>query len=321
VSARSGDKFEANPEGESFLINAAVLTVLAAPPPADAFRPPYVGADKTIRHRESDLDYTVLAHLTPAPGMPDIAALESKFRHLWLDHAPEWVSRYLHPQMGLSDYYRGFTSEIGTAALYVNMDVSQSAKRDLVVRLVQIGIDNYAVMTNGARWGVNGHCNGRKFPILFAGKMLGDAAMLSVGTTFAPVWYGPGDARNQKAPFSEDGQTFYVEETSPGVYNWGYGGYTAADVGLPEWGNFHLENLAVDTRIWDPPGSGYRVCCSANGWTGQTLAMRIMGLRDAWAQPAYFDYMDRYMAVPQDAWKRAWVPWHAAMWDAHRGAL
>src|SRR5262249_40890280 len=44
----------------SQLATAAVLTVLSQTPPSDAFRPPYAGSDKTIRYRESQLDYGVL---------------------------------------------------------------------------------------------------------------------------------------------------------------------------------------------------------------------------------------------------------------------
>ena len=68
---------------------------------------------------------------------------------------------------------------------------------------------------------------------------------------------------------------------------------------------------------WDD--DPYRRCCSANGWVGNALVARMLGLREAWNHPAFFDYMDRYMASkPTEAWHRSWVPWHAAMWDALR---
>lgn len=317
-------QFAAHPEQVSVIKTACVLTVLDAVPPADAFRPAYAGSDKTIRHRESDIDWTTLASLTPAAGMPDPAATLARFNgSLWLDHFPSWTSRYMHPVDGLPDYYRGFTVAIGNAALYVNSDATQAQKRGLVIALAQMGIDNHRHMQLGAVWGVNGHCNGRKFPILFAGKVLGDAEMLAAGVTYAPTVTVPGGPG--RVPFSEDGQTFYVAETSPGVFNWGHGGYTAADVGLPEWGNFHLQQPASDYRTWAPSGNDYRRCCSANGWSGVTLAMLAMGLRSAWSQPAYFDYMDRFMQTEggpgSTVWTRAWEPWQARMWDMHRGSL
>lgn len=306
-------------EKQGFLVDAAVLTVLDAPPPPDSFRPSYVGTDKSIPGTLSQVDWSALASLPPAPGMPAAGPLLDKLRHLWLDHCTDWVSRYLHVQRGLGDYYRTFTGEIGTAALLANCaGVPEPVRRELCVRLIQIGIDNHALVASGARWGVNGHCNGRKFPVLFAGRMLGRADMLAAGVDHALVFYGPGDARNRKATWSEDGQCFYVEETSPGVFNWGFGGYTAQHRGMAEWGNFHADQIQSDSVEWDLP---YRVCCSANGWIGQTLTMRIMGLVDEWNHAAYFDYVDRYMNTMQVGdWRRS-DPWHGAMWDAYRASF
>jgi hypothetical protein len=305
----------------SALQTAAVLTVLAAAPSADAFRPAYAGADKTVRFREQDLDYALLADLTPAAGAPSVAEVEAWFyATLWLDHFPNWTSRYMHPQAGLGDYYQRFTRQIGDAALLANTNLTNAQKRKIVIALTQMGIDNFEHMKLGAKWGVNGHCNGRKFPILFAGRVLHDDAMLAAGTTYAPTIFTPGDARNV-IPFSEDGQTFYVQETSPGVYNWGFGGYTAADVGLPEWGNFHAQSPAGDDHRWvkNPGENDYRRCCSAISWSGCVLAMRAMGLRPFWNQPAFFDYMDRYMATEQTELRA--YPWQGAMWDRHRPGL
>ena len=305
----------------SVLKTAAVLTVLAAAPPADAFRPPYAGTDKTIPATAADIDWTVFASLAPAPGVPDMDALLARFRgSLWLDHFPSWTSRYMHPVDGLPDYYRGFTTAIGNAALYANSTASQAQRKPFVIALAQMGLDNHRHMQLGAVWGVNGHCNGRKFPILFAGKVLGKADMLAAGVTYAPTMTrpkGPG-----VVPFSEDGQTFYVQQTSPGVINWGVGNYLPADIGIAEWGNFHLTGSPTDYREWANGAGDYRRCCSANGWAGVTLAMRAMGLRQAWNQPAFFDYMDRYMQTePAGEWTRSWEPWQGRMWDLHRGGL
>ena len=314
--------FGTPPDGQtSVLKTARVLTVLSAVPPPDAFRPPYAGTDKSIPATAADIDWTALASLAPAPGMPDMDALLARFKgSLWLDHFPSWTSRYMHPVDGLPDYYRGFTTAIGNAALYANSTASQAQRKPFVIALAQMGLDNHRHMQLGAVWGVNGHCNGRKFPILFAGKVLGKADMLAAGVTYAPTMTrpkGPG-----VVPFSEDGQTFYVQQTSPGVINWGVGNYLPADIGIAEWGNFHLTGSPTDYREWANGAGDYRRCCSANGWAGVTLAMRAMGLRDAWNQPAYFDYMDRYMQTePAGEWTRSWEPWQGRMWDLHRGGL
>ncbi|MFY9343276.1 MAG: hypothetical protein WAT39_12340, partial [Planctomycetota bacterium] len=301
----------------SQLQTAAVLTVLAAVPPAGAFRPPYAGTDKTIRHVEADLDYTALAGIAAAPGAPDLAATAARFQRVWLDHCSGWTSRYLHPSDNMPDYGRDFTSLFGTGALLLQLDLSDAQKRDLLVRLVQIGIDFFGNVQNGGFWeGVGGQGSGRKFPILLAGKVLNDAAMLAIGTTHPSGYFGPGHPNN-RSQFGEDCQTFVVQQTSPGVFNWGHGGYTAASAGLPEWGNSHSTYPSSDNASWT--GDPYRRCCTANAWVGQSLAARIMGLRVAWNHPSYFDYQDRFMQIEQvGQWTRSWDAWHGAMWDLHR---
>jgi len=316
-----------DPSGSpSQLRTAAVLTVLATAPPADAFRPPYCGSEKTL-WRESQLDYGALATLAPAPGGPSIADCVAQFSRVWLDHNPHWTGGYLHPVLNMPSYYRDFTTWEGTAALRLNCDYTPAQKRDLLVRFVQVGIDWFgAYRVQSEPWGVNGHCNGRKFPILFAGKVLGDAAMLAVGVDHPLRFFGPNDPRNVPVWWSEDGQTFRVEQTSPGVVNWGYGGYTLADVGLVDWGNFHASgetySSAADSKAWE--ANSYRRCCSATAWVGTVLAMRAMGLRAAWGHDEHFDYMDRYEQTPPlpgEEWTLAWEPWQRAMWLAHRVSL
>lgn len=304
----------------SQLRTAAVLTVLAAAPPSDAFRPAYAGTDKTIRFRESQLDYTRLAAVPRGTGAPSLTATADKLARVWLDHTPGWLSRYLHPVENMPDYSRDFTSLLGTAGLLLNLDFSFAEKRDLLVRLVQIGIDFHGNVLGGCNWGgTGGQCSGRKFPILFAGRVLADATMTAIGTSHATVFLGPGNAANTTT-FGEDSQTFVVAQTSPGVYNWGYGNYTSQHVGMAEWGNSHTPIPSNDNVDWgiDP----YRRCCTANAWVGQALTVRIMGLRSLWNHQVYFDYLDRYMtAEAAGSWTRAWEPWHETMWTAWRVAF
>jgi hypothetical protein len=291
--------------------------VLAADAPAGSFRPPYSGSDKTIRHNESDLDYNALGSLVSAAQQPDLAETAARFERVWLDHCASWTSRYLHPIDNMPDYGRDFTSLFGTGALMLQLDLPNSQKRDLLVRMTQIGIDFWGNVQNGGYWsGVGGQCSGRKFPILFAGRVLNDAPMLAIGTSHPSGYYGSGHPNNA-SQFGEDCQTFYVEQTSPGVYNWGHGGYDSSHNGMPEWGNSHTQYPSNDNVLWE--GDPYRRCCTANAWVGQTLAAHIMNLDGAWAHPAYFDYMDRYMQIETvGEWTRNWEPWQGNMWDLHR---
>jgi hypothetical protein len=297
------------------LQGAAVLTIVGAPPAPDAFRPPYVRGDKGKEHRLVAIDTASLPREKPTADAPPLAEVAAGFERLWLDHFPNWPVRHAHPSDNMPDYGRDMAAAVGSGGLWLCLDAPAAQKRELMIRMVQMGIDLHGCVRGGGRFaGLGGHGSGRKFPILLAGHLLQDAAMLAVGVDF-PSARTSAASGNQY--FAEDGQTFYVRETSPGVYNWGFGGYTKDHVGLAEWGFAHADSPDQDRAGWDD--NPYRRCCTANGWVGQTLAARMLGLQQAWAHPAFFDYMDRYMKVqPAEAWHRAWAPWHGTMWDAHR---
>jgi hypothetical protein len=299
------------------LHTCAVLTVLAEAPPQGAFRPPYAGTDHSVRYDEQMLDLSRLQSLPPAAGMPGLLQQLPKFERPWLDHGPGWPTRYMHPIANMPDYGRDFASLFNEAALQCNTNAPLADRRQLAIRLVQIGIDFFGNVRGGAYWeGVGGHGSGRKFPILFAGALLGDPAMLAVGQDYPSVRNLDG---TYTVHFGEDAQTFYVQQTSSTQINWGYGGYTAAELGLPEWGFSHTHSPNGDDVNWT--GNNYRQCCTVNGWIGAVLCARIMGLRDEWNHPALFDYTDRYTQIHTSGWMRSWSPWVGGMWDLHRASF
>lgn len=286
----------------------ALLTCLAEAPPPNSFRPPYVGTDKRCRWRADRLDLSKLAQLETVPGAPTIAELVERFERTWLDHVQGWTGRYLHPSQHMPDYGRDLADLVGQAALVLQLEHKAEAKRPLAVHLVQLGIDLAGIVQNGGRFLADGGSgSGRKFPVLFAGTLLGDDELLRL-------------AREQKFAFAEDAQTFVVAETSPGVWNGGHGGYGADDKGLPEWGNRHHDEPRLDSKSWT--GDPYRRCCTVNAWHGYVLAARIMGLKAAWGHDPLFDYTDRYMQIePRGSWTRSWNPFAERMWDKHRAAF
>ncbi len=308
---------ESRPEAKAMptLKTAAVLTCVADAPAPDAFRPPFVRGDQKVRHRAVDLDFRVLRKLKTVGDAPSFDEVARGFERVWIDHFPEWPVRYAHPADSMPDYGRDIASLVGSGALLLNSDASNEKKRELLVRMVQVGIDLHGCLRSGCRWpGLGGHGHGRKFPILLAGAVLHDEAMLAIGREFG-IGKRPGAEKNSF--FGEDTQTFVVMETSPGVWNGGHGGYTREHDGLPEWGFEHADRPESDRASWTE--NSYRRCCTANAWVGEVLAARVMGLQDAWNHPPLFAYMDRYMQVkPEEAWHRAWVPWHGAMWDEYR---
>lgn len=292
----------------------AVLTVLAQTPPQGSFRPPYSGTDHEVRYDEQMIDWSRLANLAPATGMPDVAASTAQFQRCWLDHAPGWPSRFMHPVLNMPDYGRDFTSVYNEATLLANVNLPMVEKRPLVAKLVQIGIDFFGNVENGCYWeGVGGHGSGRKLPILFAGALLHDADMLDVGHDYPSVRNLNGTYTTH---FGEDCQTFYVQQTSSSQINWGYGGYIGSDIGIPEFGFSHVHSPNSDDKTWQ--GDPYRRCCTANAWIGGVLCARMMGLVDEWDHPALFDYMDRFTTTEPAGWTRSWSAWCGRMWDLYR---
>jgi hypothetical protein len=288
---------------------AAILTVLARPAPPGSLRPAYVGNDKTIRFNESQLDYTLLARLPVTSAAPALSAMERQFERVWLDFQPGWLGEALHPEDNMPGYGRDLGNGIGEGALMLHLDFTDAQKRRLLIGFVQVGIDYFGVVQNGGQvnWVPNGgHASGRKWPILFAGLVLDDPQMSAIGL-------------DTVTSFGEDGQTFVVLETSPGVYNQGYGGYGPQHVDMPEWGIRHATEPSHDSVAWL---SNYRGCCTANAWNGFVLATHIMGAESLWNHQALFDYMDRYIptsrAMGDPAWQTSWSDYTIQYWDTWR---
>ena len=291
---------------------AQILTVVDQVPPDGSFRPAYCGTDKSAVFNKTQLDYSLLASLPAVPGTPSLSSIERKFERPWIDHVPDWIARYTHPSENMQDYGRDFGDDVSIGALMLHLDFTNAQKERLLIRYVQLGIDWYGVVANeGANnWPpAGGHNHGRKWPILFAGLMLGDAAM--------------GGIAGSEAVFAEDGQTFYVMETSPGVYNNGYGGYGAQHVGLAEWGQKHTVDPSLDDVNWT--GDPYRTCCTANSWYGFVLAIRIMGVQSLWNHDSIFDYQDRYLSTTrslgQSSSQISWSAFPLEMWDRYRSSF
>jgi hypothetical protein len=126
--------------GLQVLRTAAVLTALPAAPPADAFRPTYVGGVKRI-HRFSEIRWERLRNLAPPAGVPSWEQYERYFERPWLDHLNgDWTGQWLLPIENQPAYGREFARIVSTASLMLQLDVPQERKRKLLIGLVQYGI-------------------------------------------------------------------------------------------------------------------------------------------------------------------------------------
>lgn len=322
----------AEADGRTQLRVAAVLTVLDGPAPEGSFRPPYSGSDKAIRFNKEQLDYSLLASLKPVPDVPSLTTVERYFERVWLDHIPTWLGRNHHPLENMDDYDRDICTQEGIGALMLHLNFENHRKETLLVRFVQLGIDNYGVIQDGGRenWL---HDSGRKFPILFAGIMLDDPNMMNIGEKSgdyahtAP--YGPGNPPPDLIRFEEDEATFYVSQADVDMTHspqWRPDHrstmlvpneatlipYETEDIGLPEWGLVRLYDRTAINKCWE---TTYRQVIG-QAYGGFILALHIMGVEDLWNHDALFDYKDRYMRVESD--RRETSRFVERMWDAYR---
>jgi len=294
--------------------SGAVLTVLPQAPPEGSFRPPYTGTDKTIKFRLADLDRSKLKNLAPVAESPNTAVLVEKFSRPWIDHVYEFLGAMIHPSENMPNYGRDMASQINDAILALNLDFAQlpSApnKDDLLIPMVQLGIDLTGIADNGGGWPANGgHHQGRKLPILFAGLLLNDEHMKNAGK-----W---------ETRFQDDEQTFIVSQAEVEKSHsaqWDpdpRGGtpepYTEKDIGMAEWGIRHAKKPENDNKLWT---TSYRSINNAN-IVSVVLNARILGLEEAWNHPPLFAYADRIITENLDEGSNSPSPFVMAMWKQY----
>ncbi len=274
--------------------SGAILTVLDAIPPANSFRPYYCGDDKSIVFTEKDIDTTCLLNLETVAHTPDPVALAKRMQRPWIDHVHEYLGAMVHPSLNLPNYGQEITKNSNNFALMLHLHIPEDQKRLLLIRYLQFGIDCFGITQVGGGWPANGgHGMGRKLPILVAGKIFNNQAMLEISKS--------------KTRFHDDEQTFYVEEIDIERSNsdkWGPDNraadkltYEQKHIGMPEWGIRHFLKPYADNRGWRTP---YR-SINISVLPGTALAASLFGLREAWDHDALFDYTCRFMHEPKIA--------------------
>lgn len=266
--------------------SGAVLTVVESSVVEGSFRPAYVDGDKTIYH-PSQMNTALLPRLTP-PGDVPVGDHQDTLTKVYVDHSPGGGNRgaTLHPTENGPPYGRDFSIAVSHLALMALLDIPEAD--DMAARLTQLGIDFFPIWQDNlgnVHGGGFGH--GRKWPLIFAGLMLDHDGMQH------PPADQPGNPLIRK--FVEDRSTSYGEPDA----DW--------PSGRPLWG-YDCENgdgTPGGTACRDPaglvqPDDGYRTCCSSHTWVGQALAARLLGVMDLWDHPAYFDYVDEWVATPED---------------------
>jgi hypothetical protein len=287
---RSGD-MSASP-----VATTSVLTVLAATPSTDAFRPSYCDRSQTIYHAGA-LQRNLLPSLAPPnPSQtPTLAQFETWYRRPWID-----TNAFLFdaPADYMPSYgqHVAFADSYATLLLMLNFPADQ--KVNLTNYFVQYGIDLYGCVQTGYGWpAFGGHHSGRKLPIVFAGILLNNDGMKNVSTMFP----------NQ---FGEDMQALYINKLPPAgtiQQAWQgataiYGGhYGVTTDGTPVSAGLYGPYEQLQPSSWplisptEQLGEAYRRCCTSVSWVGEALTIHILKAETIWNQPAFLDYVDRWM--------------------------
>ena len=284
------------------LQSMAVLTVLSAAPYADAFRPSYVGTDKTI-YRWSQVQDNLwrLPNLTPVADTPSVDSYIADLTRPWWwplnGPAASWlcaVDNMPH------HYHRNIGRFLMQASVLLMMDVAD--RDDLLKHYVQLGIDQYATTVTQV-----GSSSQWQWPLIFTGIMLGDD---DIRDTFATgSYYSSGHARsmNQLYRIPEDVNSNVESSIVPGgsgMRTWT--GSTAAWRQQTHNSNCY-EQEHLHPSEWAEVTSAEG--CSQNLSTRETyrrinspvypgfgVAAAVMNAKDRfYRSDLYFDYAERWM--------------------------
>ena len=292
------------------LTDFAVLTVVASPPAAGSFRPPYCGTDKTHHWNTSQLNYEVMQNLPPVKGATTPSALVNQFDRTWVEIStsqPGYTG--FRASNNQSHYGRDMDNQLGGALLHLHLNFSKAEKEPLFIRLVQYGLDIYGAAASDPSiyWDDQaGIVNGQKAPLVLAALALNDAKLLTL-------------AADTPTRFSIDRQIWYVTEDDVGRQLDTVTGkpapsrfYEKADVGMAEWGQKHTNAPRWDNPDW---GAVYRDVVYNGGYGTALFAHLTPGMKAAWNHNAYFDYFDRVRDETKNTPGTIFVN---AMWAAYR---
>ena len=257
---------------------AAVLTCLDEAVDSDAFRPAYADKSNNI-YFARNLNRELLPNLSQVAGTPSLSEYERYFQRPWLDTAYDEFSA---PPENMPTYGREYARCVSMASLLLCLNFSLEEKETLLIRFVQLGIDLWGLLNEGfLGWpAVGGHGNGRKFPILFAGLMLGEEDMQS------PYLHHPDIF------FSEDMQTMY-DNCWTGA-NVVFAGHSGKD-GHPNYNDRGAYEHLHPTQWPSSTGESYRRCCTNISWVGEATTLRLLNMEAIWDHPSFFDYVERWM--------------------------
>jgi hypothetical protein len=336
---------------------AAVLTCLAEPQPADAFRPSYCDTKNSKIFLARNLRRELLLNLPKMEGAPEnLARYVKQFQKPWIDLAD---FGFAAPVQNLPHYGQQMAERVGEASLLLLMDYPAEEKEAVTIGFVQAGIDLHGVARGGFVWMAHGGLYaGRKWPIILSGVLLDDPDMQAPQKKLPDLRFHEDDQTamgpvTYKDPKTGEKKQYATSWTGSKAIFLGHSPYLFERSGHYEsgWGLldvFHPSEWPVRKTkpgAWQA-SEGYRRANTSAAWIAQALAARMMHLEKVWNHDAFFAYEDRWMtqdespfykdivaanfpnlADEKNAWQRqgnttgTLAKWVGPMWKKYRNNL
>lgn len=338
--------------GDSYIEHYAVITVVGAVPWDDEFRPPYtwptaLGSKPT--HRYSDITLGNLPSLTAQARPPQVETTRQVNQRFLFDPVVMWRRYALKGRNHKPTYSRDLLIQERDAHALCSSSLSAASKRELLIPIIQRGIDNYGVFRHGLGQGFTdlyesdgGHNAGRFGPIVFAGKMLGDTDMLNIQTNHPNTWQ-----ENDQTTFTTQamvdftqagGWTDNLDFDEPYVQGMVDGNSLAYP--MPEWLGDVSDGSSQYNAYWANTPSYYRLNGNHQAHQGQTLLFGST-VQTEWGHDAFWAYEARHRSIenygtdpwilagggvsrytmvggaPAGSFNADTSEWSERMWDAH----
>lgn len=196
----------------------------------------------------------------------------------------------MHPTENMLDYHAYIAQFWSEVSLVLLLDIPSQDKQEILIRYIQTGIDLYYMSILG-----NGDSAFNKWPVVFTGLMLNESNIFNL----------TGAAYETR----EDRLTYYItNKESPytslmipeGELWTGYDAVHPKPAWAQDRGEQEHEHLDVTEWDWISNGEGkkreaYRAINSPT-YVGQMLAALLIDAKNTWNHPAFFEYVDRWMA-------------------------
>lgn len=288
------------------------LTIVASAPSATAFRPWYVGGLTKVEFDSATMLTNLIdVRLTAPASATALSSIWQRYDKIWLDHRLEWQGDYLHPSANMNNYGAEIARDIGDGLLHLLHDADLEDKHDLLLHLVQLGIDHYGIIRSridndpdyGTRtsafnnpdgvWGDTGGTigGGRKSTVILAGMILNYEPMrdLAIDEDSRLIWMEDGQY-HELTQFHRDETYDPVNCSGSSAYcHPGY--FDAVPLGTIVWGERTYKAERLTSYDYHPGKLSYRKSTS-DSQVGHALFIRAMGWRSYWNFDPSLDYFD-----------------------------